>query len=192
MRSWLLSAFSFNTSFFLHGLVVHLYWVHQQVKESFCSFWPEWLLAPGTLTSSTATPSAGRNQDKAHLHDNLDNCYTGELWLHVKILLTDNSLCLHSVCFHPNCTCTFFFQPRSTFPTEELPFNIKLLMRKCVTCNHKPYLIPHKVNAHRGSLRLEEEHTFFCSTVRVWNYFYNFNPYLSVSTFSIIPIFSRL
>ena len=88
----------------------------------------EQLLAPGTSTSSTATPCAGTNQDEAHLHHNLDNCYTGEPWLHVKILPTDNSLCLHSVCFHPNCTFTFFFEPRSTFPTEELPFHMKVLM----------------------------------------------------------------
>ena len=154
-------------TFFLHGLVIHPYWVRQKLKESFCSFWPERLLAPGTSTSSTATPSASTNQDEAHLHDNLDNCYPGEPSLHVKVLPTDNSLCPHSVCFHPNCTFTFFFQPRSTFPTEELPFHMKVLMLKCVTCNHEPYLIPHKVNAHRWSLRPEEEHTFFRSTVRV-------------------------
>ena len=102
-------------TFFSLGLVVHPCWVQLLVntllKERFCSFWPELLLAPGTSTSSTATPCAGTNQDDAHFHDNLDNCYPGEPWLHVNILPTDNSLCLHSVCFHSNCTLTFSFNP---------------------------------------------------------------------------------
>ena len=96
-RSWLLSGFSFNTYVFLHGLVVHPYWVRQQVKESFCSFWPERLPAPGTSTSSTATPSAGTNQDEAHLHDNFDNCYPGEPWLHVKFYVL--TICYASIAF---------------------------------------------------------------------------------------------
>ena len=126
--SWSLSGFSFNTYVLFAwagGTPVLDSSLGQHVKENFCSFWPERLLAPGTSTSSTATPCAGTNQDDAHLHDNLDKCYPGEpRWLHVKILPTDNSLCLHSVCFHSNCTVTFFFQLRSTFQNEELPFRM--------------------------------------------------------------------
>ncbi|EDQ98527.1 uncharacterized protein LACBIDRAFT_299522 [Laccaria bicolor S238N-H82] len=43
----------------------------QHVKESFCTFWPERVMAPGTSTSSTATTFAGMNHVDAHLHDNL-------------------------------------------------------------------------------------------------------------------------
>ena len=101
-------------------------WILIQHLRSFCMGWWytriafvnrlrkasalfEQLLAPGTSTFSTATPCARKNpgQDDAHLHDSMDNCYPGEPWIHVKILPTDNSLCLHSVCFHPSCTFTF-------------------------------------------------------------------------------------
>ena len=74
-RSWLLSAFSSYVFFAWVGFV-------NRLRKASALF--EQLLAPGTSTSSTATPCAGTNQDDAHLHDNLDNCYLGKPWLHVK------------------------------------------------------------------------------------------------------------
>ena len=72
-KSWLLSAFAFNT-------YVLFAWVGGTPvlgsSTGYALF--EQLLAPGTSTSSTAKPCTGANPDDAHLHDNLDNCYTGE------------------------------------------------------------------------------------------------------------------
>ena len=86
--------------------------------------------------------------------------YTSKFYLltirYASIAFVSIQIALSPSSFNPEVR----YQPRS-------PFYMKVLMRKCVTCNHEPYLIPHKVNAHRGSLRPEEGHALFRSTVKV-------------------------
>ena len=57
---WLISGFSFDMyAFLLEFILISTF--DQHVKVNFCSFWPEWLLEPGTSSSSTVTPLVGAN-----------------------------------------------------------------------------------------------------------------------------------
>ncbi|EDR00480.1 uncharacterized protein LACBIDRAFT_313401 [Laccaria bicolor S238N-H82] len=85
--------------------------------ESFCSFWSERVLAPGTSTSSTATPFAGMNHVDAHLHDNLGSLSS-------------------SVCFHSSRNFTFLFQPEARSQPGSSISYIGAGAAQFVTCDH--------------------------------------------------------
>ena len=158
---WSLSGFSFNTYILFAWIGVTPVLDSssgQHVKESFCSFLPERLLAPGTSTFSTATPCASTNQD---------DCYPGEPWLHVKFYLLTIRYAYIAFASIQIALSPSFFNPEVRSRTRSSISYMKVLMRKFVTCDHELYLIPHKVNAYRVLLRSEKEHTWFRSTVRV-------------------------
>ena len=175
-------------TFFLHGLVVHAYWVRQQVKEIFCSFGQNdcWHLEHRLLALQRHLRARTKTRRIFMITwiiiIQVSRGYTSKFYLltirYASIAFVSIQIALSPSSFNPKYA-------------EELPFHMKVLMRKCVTCNHShpaqsqctPWVVETRGGAHIVMLDCKSLTLFFqLQSVPFRKYVFYYSHFLSFLT----------